>query len=300
MDYLIDVYPQILAHCDQRDLLRWMRVSKKFYAIIDGFNFEHSTVEIFRNGYFLEVRKLIKCGFLNWIPGLCHACYGGHLPLIRLMISLNMSDADNIREAHIANIRRYEVFKFACNGGHISAVRLLIENGITDWNSGLMGACEGGHLEIVQLMLDNGANELDTGLWRACIGTSREHTQIVDLLIAHGARNWDQGLCGACRGGNTYMINFMIARGANNWNGGLGAACAYGQLRVAQLMIARGADDWNWGLTQAYHSRYNVQNHCDICNSIQIANIDEYTKIIKLMIKHGATHCNYCTVFHKL
>ena len=49
----------------------------------------------------------------------------------------------------------------ACRGGHINIVKMMIKKGATTWNNGLFGACQGGNMEIVDLIIEKGANDWD-------------------------------------------------------------------------------------------------------------------------------------------
>jgi len=58
----------------------------------------------------------------------------------------------------------------ACKGGNIEFVELMIQKGANNWNLGLISACRGGHLEIMELMIEKGATKWNRGLEGACKG----------------------------------------------------------------------------------------------------------------------------------
>ena len=103
--------------------------------------------------------------------GLRGACSGGHLELVKLMISRGANNWDC-------------GLQHACRGGHLELVNLMISRGNDHWNNGLYGACRGGHLELANLMISRGAYTWNYGLRGACRGG---HLELVDLIISLGA-----------------------------------------------------------------------------------------------------------------
>jgi hypothetical protein len=134
----------------------------------------------------------------------------------------------------------------ACKGGHLDIVKLMISKGANDWNYGLRGACRGGHLDIVKLMISKGSEGLlnwNDGLYYACIGG---HLDIVKIMISKGIEglsDWNYGLYNACLGGHLGIIKLMISKGADEWSWGLEGACAGGHLKIVNLMILKGANN---------------------------------------------------------
>ncbi len=112
-----------------------------------------------------------------WNLGLYHACQGGHMPIVGLMISKGANDW---------NFGLYR----ACQGGHMSIVELMINKGANEWNFGLSDACRGGHVHIVELLISKGANDWNDGLYNACRGG---HLPIMELMISKGA---NKCICG--------------------------------------------------------------------------------------------------------
>ena len=47
----------------------------------------------------------------------------------------------------------------ACEGGNMEIVKLMIEKGANAWDRGLIWACDRGHMEIVKLMIEKGATD---------------------------------------------------------------------------------------------------------------------------------------------
>lgn len=56
----------------------------------------------------------------------------------------------------------------ACEGGYLYIIDLMIKLGANHFDSGLLGACNGGHLDIVNLMIEKGTNNLDDCLCNVC------------------------------------------------------------------------------------------------------------------------------------
>ncbi|MEM3858150.1 MAG: F-box protein [Candidatus Micrarchaeaceae archaeon] len=116
-----DVFTYILSFLSQKDLIRLMRVSKRFYNTINNlklpsFDFYTSCLK----GYYLNIRK--------WLQ-------------LKKSFDLNMA------------------FLNACIGGNLDIVMLMIKNGANNWNLGLYAACKGGKKQIIDLMIKNGATD---------------------------------------------------------------------------------------------------------------------------------------------
>jgi hypothetical protein len=128
----------------------------------------HTFYELAKNGEGEAITEIMDSSQNNALLG---AAVGGHIELVRLMLSKGYSS----REALIG----------ACYGGHMDIVVLAIENGANDWNYGLSEACKGGHMEIALFMIDNGANHWDLGMEGCCISGNVELAQ---LMIGKGAK----------------------------------------------------------------------------------------------------------------
>lgn len=178
-----------------------------------------------------------------------YACLYGNKRLINLMRK---------RGAHDTNYG----LEGACEGGHIDIIKLMITQSPSDtyrvkskimWDWGLRGACKGGHMEIVKLMINpfstdellnlihcisskKGATDWDYGLQGACEGG---HIEIAKFMIELGAKNWNMGLYAACRGGHIELVKLMVglAGNATDWNEGLYEACKNGHKEIVKLMI---------------------------------------------------------------
>lgn len=87
-------------------------------------------------------------GRLGWNQniGLYGACSGGHLEIVKFMIS---------KGANNFNIGLYN----ACLDKHLDVIEFLVSKGANNWNLGLRGACEAGHLDIANLMISKGADD---------------------------------------------------------------------------------------------------------------------------------------------
>ena len=134
----------------------------------------------------------------DWNMGLRGACEGGHVDLIKMMIS------------HGANEWQGGLLH-ACMGGHAESIQLLIDRGTKEWNYGLFGACEGNKIEPAKLMLSRGATNADLCV-DLCMITI--NIDLMMLLIDHSNMNRDCALALACRFNRQDAIPHIIARGA--------------------------------------------------------------------------------------
>src|SRR5579872_1285340 len=87
--------------------------------------------------------------------GLEGACTGGHLDIVKLLISKG------------ANCWNFAL-PCACESGNVDIVELLISKGAYNWNGGLYSACYAGHFGMIELMISKGANDWNNGLVGAC------------------------------------------------------------------------------------------------------------------------------------
>jgi hypothetical protein len=141
-------------------------------------------------------------------------------------------------------------------------------------------------------------NDVNECLYEGC---KTGDMNLVLQMIERGADDWNWGLNGACIGGHMKIIKFMIEKGAICWNWGLGGACQGGNMKIVKLMIKKGANDWNWGLGSAcQYKGISIKLIAKINNwpfSMALPNCPldlGYMKIMKLMIKRGATECDNC------
>lgn len=96
------------------------------------------------------VNMMIDRGANDWNGGLNGACEGGHLELVKIILSKNN---------RACTWWDYSLYK-ACIGGNIHIVKLMInpeitgDNGARDWNWGLYGACKFNHQNVAELMIN--------------------------------------------------------------------------------------------------------------------------------------------------
>jgi ankyrin repeat protein len=214
-----------------------------------------------------------------------HACKGGHMEIIELIIDFieNYDDDDKYDDA-IYNEGLYG----ACQGGQIEAIELMIEKGADNWNYGLRGACKGGRMEIIELMIEKGAKYTKFALYQACKKghikivklilkeninypfeqalnyACKGHIEIVELLINNAIEDginisewdWDFKLDIACEKGSIEIIKKIIECGATNFDWGLMSACKRGSMEIIELMIEKGANEWNCALESACDGGY--------------------------------------------
>ncbi len=194
---------------------------------------------------------------------LAHACFGGHLALVKMMIDLGANDF---------NWGLY----FACKGGHIEVINMMISLGADDFNWGLRGACRGGHVEIVKMMISLGADInyyicsdnievvklfIDTEMPYEIIYEG-DNIEIVKLLFDKTSILYFGGNIeilkflmekDAVEEHNVFLLHaknievmkLLISHGANNYEYGLRAACFNNDIEGAKLMISLGATKYN-------------------------------------------------------
>lgn len=139
-------------------------------------------------------------GANDWNQGFLGACRGGHLPIIKLMISKGVI---NLCDNGLAE---------ACFGGHLPIVELMIKKGADNWSWGFKMACRGGSFNIVKLMLSY----------------IREYRGIKSLLCL--------GFNEACRAGNITIVKLMVSNGVDDLDYGLDLARSKGHHIITQYL----------------------------------------------------------------
>lgn len=216
-----------------------------------------------QNGDRDTVSEMLKNGRAKRLKnqGLRHACRGGQLDIVKLLIACYVSD---LRSA----------LNEANDGGHIEIVEFITqkiaEENIDMWNFRLKDACKDGDIESVKFAISNGANDWHDGLLWACFGGNME---IVQLILSHGGRDLNGGLMAAFQEGHMEIVKLMISLGANRFHDIWWSACEEGKIEMVELLISQGYSQWNIGLWQS-----NNNGHMDI---------------LKLMIEHGASDTTF-------
>lgn len=168
----------------------------------------------------LGLTKLNTLNSLSLNNGLCGACYGGHIEIVKFMISKGATDyaaglfaactGDGDEDYACKNVMKY-----------VEIIKLMVTYGASNFEMILKYACLCGNIELAQLAIENGAVDFERGLVTACKNGSAE---IVRLIIKHGTRIGvipkvclNDGLCKVVYGNeNTDIINLLIIQGANN------------------------------------------------------------------------------------
>ena len=117
---------------------------KRFEVDIENWSNNRVLLDCCENNDIIRIKKLIKTE-IDWGFGLCGACRGGHIDIIKFMIEKCARDCNN-------------GLLFACEGSNIDIVKFMIEKGATHFNGGLLHSC-GSHIniDIEKLMIEKGA-----------------------------------------------------------------------------------------------------------------------------------------------
>ncbi|XP_048258039.1 ankyrin repeat domain-containing protein 50-like [Haliotis rufescens] len=186
------------------------------------------------------------------------ACIGGHLEIVKFVLSLNVVDINSRGRGSMTPVMR------AAWIGHTDVVELLVSKGADvslvdkDGDNTLHFACIGGHLETVEFVLSlnvvdinsRGRGSMTPAMWATQYG----HTDVVALLVGKGAdvllvdERGDNILHKACSGGHLEIVKIVLSLNVVDIdardNGGLTAADSariFGYTRVANLLVSRGA-----------------------------------------------------------
>lgn len=217
----------------------------------------------------------------------------------------------------------------ACKGGHLDIVKFAILKGADDWQTAFLDACVGGNLDVVKLVIFESENtkdnqlvlDLNRGFYYACTHGS-SNMQMINLLISKGANNWNYGLAGACNGVDMDLVQLMISKGANDWNLGLAEVCdgKYKSdksdksdrsdksdkilqnttgLDIVRLMISKGANNLEFAVSSARFGG-NLEilklmisggrgNYWSSKNILECACSNGHLEIVKFFLEHYNT-----------
>jgi ankyrin repeat protein len=210
------------------------------------------------------------CAFINYADdGLQGACAGGHMKIVRLMLSFGATRYDmglgaawSHGHTKIADMMQLLLeaderlswsipLRSACRIGDRAKIDLCLKHN-PDREYGLIGAMRGGHMDIVSEMLPHVANPEPSNYVGVCVkGGNRD---IIKMLIEKDPSMISDVLSYAYLRSDDAMIDFVEAKYCPAYNGGLAAACLAGNERHVDRMIARGAVNFADGLIGACHN----------------------------------------------
>lgn len=197
-----------------------------------------------KQGSMDELNSLLREGDVNWNIALKGACEGGHLDIIKFVLSNSSSNVD----WKIA-------LKIACKKGSNEIVDLIVSNTPTiDWKMGLQGACEGGHIDLARKIRDKVKDIVPEDLMyafsEACyLG----NVDILRFMVSMGVYSWDDGFTSACLGGYIKIVRTMIMKGVTEWSFGFINACSGGHIKIVKLLYTTGFENIKEGLIEGFN-----------------------------------------------
>lgn len=144
-------------------------------------------------------------------------------------------------------------------------------------NSKFKKQCINGNIDSIKRLLKKGANDFNVGLFIAC---KYGHINVVKLMLKKGANDINVGFYKACKYGHLNVINLLIENGANDFPLALEGICK----NLGNFIIAKQLVD--------IISKKNESNNVDFGDAFEIACVYNNKKIIKYMIKKGASQNN--------
>ncbi|CAJ1948218.1 unnamed protein product [Cylindrotheca closterium] len=187
-----------------------------------------------------------------------HACYNGHLEIVKLLILEKGADV------HAKDEDGETLLHKACEMGHLEVVKFLLEQGADVHAKNKYGStplylpCHNGHLEVVKLLaIDKGAevrvkDKYDkTPLHHA---SYNGHLEVAKVLFEKGAdvqAKDDDGwtpLQRACTKGQLEIVKCLLEKDAdvkakdNRGHTPLHEACEKGYIKLVKVLLEKGAD----------------------------------------------------------
>ena len=214
-----------------------------------------------------------------WTYGLRGASYGGHLDLLRILITKgDHFDWD-------------QGLSEASYGGHREVVDYLITVGTQqghhfDYNVGLLGACYHGDLSMVTRMIEYGANDYPNGMKEAGRGGHRE----IIMYLEKPLKSVLSGFIGACLGGHLPLIESMLASQPHLVDFGLDFACFGGHLDCVQFLLTHGAHVEHSSFQQTFLGRVCYQSVYVTRSDDHLSGIAQKTQIPRLLSSKGENH----------
>lgn len=172
-------------------------------------------------------------GGIDWELALSNACQGGHMDIVKLVISQTCCARQTLNYWNSG-------FKSACYGGHMNIVKFILTKGANDWNGGLIMASGGGHMEIVQFMISNGACSWYNAFSFACSHGRAAVAKLIDpnVLTWNGSALFSQ----ACRSGSVELVELFLNKKhfemSSRFLDVLCDTCVSGNLELVELLIS--------------------------------------------------------------
>lgn len=143
---------------------------------------------LYFDGNIDSMKTLIENNHNVWNLGFYGACYGGHLKLVQLFISMDEKATDLNRG-----------LGGACNEGHLEIIQFLITKGANDWNLGAYNACRGGHLKILEFLIST--------------AQENEKKNIANGIQANNSKlEWSNLFIAASFSDNMEIVHFLISK----------------------------------------------------------------------------------------
>src|SRR5579875_418558 len=251
----LDCIKLIFSYSDEKDLIKWLTVSKTINNIINNLSTTNDIYSACENGRYLSISKL-KNNFYNINRALIYACKSGKIDIVKFFIfkggnKLNECLAEACRYGHL-ELANYLIkigakdldtaLSKAGHSGNLELIKFLIYNGATNFKFALSNACYKGHLNIINFLIGTVEN-LSLALRNACKSKNRN---IVNFIFEQNKiYDINYGLYGACYSGDIKLVNLVIKKGATDWNYGAVGACRGGKIETLKIMINNGANEYD-------------------------------------------------------
>lgn len=248
-------------------------------------------------------------------------------------------EVNSIVSSKVIDVYDVKTLFHACQGGNLDIIKLIIKmctltnKGIEMermWCYGLRGACKGNNIDIFKMYMHKIPPSLFGGTWCWFDNYCLQHVcetgnmKFIKFIIKKGYIGWHFGLLGACEGGHMKIVKYMTNkfthydkkkgcathRSIYNINDCMMVACISGNIQIVKYLIKKikyFKDTHDLERCLEYYLQYACRGgHVelieyfmsigakDVNSAMETACRWGNIEIVKIMINNGATNWNQC------
>ena len=128
------------------------------------------------------------------------------------------------------------VFPEVMETGDRDLIEFFLNEGVTNFNGGLLGAVKSGNIEMVRLMIIKGANNFEKVIFYSLKNNFHD---ITNLLLEKNIKEFDKALLGAVEGGNLEMVKILINKGSSNLIRSMKSALKYKHANIIKFLLTK-------------------------------------------------------------
>lgn len=199
-------------------------------------------------------------GEIDWREGLCGACRGGHIDVIKIMM-----------EKHNGSL--VDAMNSVCGSGNVESMKFVLErfrreSTAADWTGWLMAACRNENSDMIEFIFDNIQDDSKIR-WNSVLSEARNNpdVELIRKLINKGAVVDRGNLYFACEAGYLDIVDLMLDS-LHDDSSAMWWACQANDFELANRVLNRNHDNvhtlLNSGLRGLCSRMNNNMQHLDV------------------------------------